>query len=505
MACTQSRSWIHLSVVVFHVLVLSLVPANALGADRLLVEAAKRQDIAAVREQLKLKADVNQRQGDKATALHWAAYWNDLEMARLLIRAGADANVQNDLGVTPLLLACTNQVPDVVAELLAAGAHPNGGSFGEAPLIAAAKVGNVGGVKILLTYGADVNASVGSSGQTALMWAAARGHDEVVQVLLENGANVDARSAVTSRMVLHGNRYSTDGDYDRRAVRRVPQGGNTPLLFAVRNGQLESVRRLLAAGAKEKDESADGTSALVLAAHSGHGKVAAVLVEHGADVNAARTGYTALHAAILRGDRELVAALLRRGANPNARLMSGTAVRRTSKDYSLNEAWIGATPFWLATKFAELEMMRLLAEAGANPSLTPDDGTSPIIAAIVAAQESGPSASDRRERSLDQVDEVGIALRRAENERATLEAVKTALALGASISAQSANGDTAMHHAALRGYTSVVEFLVAKGASATVTNQRGLSPLGAVQNSRLAKSPEGQKMIELLRQLGAEK
>jgi hypothetical protein len=83
--------------------------------------------------------------------------------------------------------------------------------------------------------------------------------------------------------------------------------------------------------------------------------------------------------------------------------------------------------------------------------------------------------------------------------------VKTALELGASISAQSGSGDTAMHHAALRGYMSVVEFLVAKGASLTVTNQRGMTPLAAVQGGRSAKSPEGQKMMELLRQLGADK
>ena len=111
----------------------------------------------------------------------------------------------------------------------------------------------------------------------------------------------------------------------------------------------------------------DGTSALTLAAHSGNEAVATLLLEKGADPNAAAVGYTALHAAVLRSEIRLVEALLARGANPNAPITAGTPIRRSSQDFALPKALIGATPYFLAAKFLEVPMMRALAAAGADP------------------------------------------------------------------------------------------------------------------------------------------
>src|ERR1700674_4140252 len=98
---------------------------TAAGADLRLVEAVKKRDLEAVRTLLKQHADVNARSGDGATALVWAAHFNNPEMVELLIGAGANVNAANDLGVTALWEACTNGNSVVGDRLLKAGANPN--------------------------------------------------------------------------------------------------------------------------------------------------------------------------------------------------------------------------------------------------------------------------------------------------------------------------------------------------------------------------------------------
>src|SRR4029077_6686755 len=129
----------------------------------------------------------------------------------------------------------------------------------------------------------------------------------------------------------------------------------------------------------------NGASALVVAAHSGNGKFAALLMEHGADPNAAGAGYTALHAAILRGDLDSVKALLARGANPNAPLAKGSPARYYSKDWAFNiVALQAATPFWLAARYGDIDIMKALAAGGANVGFTMENGTTSLMAAIAA-------------------------------------------------------------------------------------------------------------------------
>src|SRR5206468_11287218 len=138
---------------------------------------------------------------------------------------------------------------------------------------------------------------------------------------------------------------------------------------------------LLKAGADANDAQPDGVSALVLAAHSGHGHAAALLLEHGADPNAFGSGYTALHAAILRSDLTLVKALLAHGADPNLRMTKGTPMRRNSEDFELPATLVGSTPYFLAAKFVETDIMRALAAGGADTRLTMNSGETPLMAA----------------------------------------------------------------------------------------------------------------------------
>ncbi len=486
-----------LSAAILAVSAVGSAQAGAPPGDPQLIAAVRNQDRAAVRALLSQQVDVNAPQPDGATALHWAVHWEDEETADLLIRAGANVNAANDLGVTPLVLACARGNAALVGRLLVGGADPNAAlASGETALMAAARVGSLEAVNALLARAANVQATEATRGQSALMWAVANEHPEVTRALLEHGADVHARSK-TRRLVFNMGGSRSAGSASRGiALAEVEQGGSTPLLFAARSGDLESARLLVAAGANVHDTTADGNTALVIAAHSGHGSLAAFLLDEGADPNAAPLGYTALHAAVLRGnlrDRgvvkddpsagvNLVRVLLAHGADPNARLTQGTPVRRWSHDFAFMDRWVGATPFWLAAKFLEGDMMRVLADAGADPLLASPDGTTPLMAAAGLGYRRGGGSAFIRDRrdfsSYNPVEsaELGSAIPEAE-ERLAIEAVTVAIELGADVNAANNAGDTALHAAASHGMNSVIEVLTNSGANLHAENRRGQAPL----------------------------
>ena len=439
--------------------------------DMRLLDAARRQDAVAVRTLLAQRVDVNGPQGDGATPLHWAAYWGDLDTVGLLVRSGADANATNDLGVTPLGLACGNGEAGIVEALLNAGADPSTAAPSRPPaLMLCARTGNLQAVRQLLARGADVNATEPSRGQTALMWAVAQRHPDVVRELTAQGADVHARTQVTSRFV-----NIADPNDDLTIVSgRVPHGGSTPLLFAARQGALASARLLVEAGADVNDVAPDGTSALVMAAHSGHGTLARFLVEAGADPNHEAAGYTALHAAVVRGDGALVGVLVAHGANVNARVIRGTPVTRGGRDFVLPHNLVGATPFLLASKFLELDVVRALVARGVDTGVTLVDGTTPLM--VAAGLFSEPGLFDRRGR---------IALPRPATEARARQLVELLLDGGASVAAANQQGDTALHGAAIHGYLGVAEVLVQWGARLDATNRDGQAPLDVAVGSEM--------------------
>src|SRR5262249_57590176 len=91
------------------------------------------------------------------------------------------------------------------------------------------------------------------------------------------------------------------------------------------------------------------------------------LLEKGPDPNAARAGFTALQIAIMRRDEQMVSALLAHGADPNSPLGAWTPTRRSSHDFHFEPVLVGATPFWLAARFIQPGVMRLLVKHGADP------------------------------------------------------------------------------------------------------------------------------------------
>ena len=442
------------------------------AGDLRMVEAVKDRNVEAVRALLRQHVDVNAPGPDGSTALHWAAHWDDGETVGLLVQAGANVNAVSELGVAPLYLACSNGSASMVERLLRAGAKPNTLlPTGESPLMMCARTGSVTAVKALVAHRADPNASEKSLDQTALMWAVAAGHPDVVRALVELGADVNARTRTRREFAFVGYRFfiavKTVTEKERQSMQYVDFGGYTPLHFAAQLGELEAARTLLAAGARVDEAAAEGTTALVVAAHSGQAAVAQLLIGQGADVNDTRAGYSALHAAVLRGDIGLVKSLLARGANPNVRLTKGTPVRKYSKDYALGLNMLGATPFWLATRFAEPEIMRALVAGGADQAVAAGEAT-PAIHAVISYR---PGNGDRRDRYISPRE--AAAMDPEQDERDTLETVRAALDLGTDINTLSPSGDTPLHAAVARGYVSVVQLLAERGAALDIKNNAG--------------------------------
>lgn len=479
----------------------SLAPAQT--ADGGLVRAVRLQDGEAVGRLLEASVDVNAAQADGATALHWAAHLDDLETARLLVEAGADAAGANALGVVPLSLACTNANAAMVDLLLAAGADPSAAvGTGETALMSCARTGNAEAVAALLAAGAGVNAAESEENQTALMWAVAQRHPDVVQVLLDHGAEVHRRSSVRrfviSRRLQSNLRYGERGRRYGTDAEETDLGGYTALLFAARHGGVDSARLLLAAGANVNDTAPDGRSALLLAAHSGHRAFVRFLLAEGANPNAASAGYTALHAGVLQGDLAMVDALLAAGARPDAQVIEATRVTRNGQVLMIGDHLLGATPFALAAKFAEADIMRALLAAGADGVLPLRNGWTPLMLASGASWRYG--VWDRRDRALHR--DFAFQAEHADEE-GTLAAVRVALEAGADVNAVDETGNTALHFVVDKGFDRVVELLVEYGVDLNAANQRGHTPLALVLRRR--GNREAAPATEaLLRALGAE-
>jgi ankyrin repeat protein len=392
--------------------------------------------------------------GDGSTPLHWAAYRDDLTKVDQLIRAGANVNAANDIGVTPLWSASLNGSVPIVKRLLDAGARPDAPLLsGETPLMAAARSGKSAVVEALLAKGANPNAR-GPRGQTALMWAVSQHQADVVKLLLAAKADVRARTETWSQMMAvppHG-----IPEYNRM----IPHGSDTALMFAARSGEAESARLLVEAGADVNDHDAWGVSATTLAAFSGYGEIARYLLDKGADPNNDKPGFTALHCAIMRRDESTVAALLAHGADPNAPVKVWTPTRRSSDDYHFMPALVDATPYWLAARFTQPGVMRLLAKHGADTKVIHESN-----------YVQGEGYQRRKERTSAVMGALGmgggtawVPIDRAQRDALILETVKVAVELGADVNVATVDGRTALDSARAQKYNAVAAFLVEQGA-----------------------------------------
>jgi len=535
--------------------VLLLVFGLALSAaDSRLSEAAMRGDSNAVRTLLKQKAEVSGAQGDGSTALHWAAFRDDLEMVKLLLAAGADVKAATREGaITPLFMACTNGNAAIIAALLNAGADANSvKSNGTTALMTAAASGNTEAIKALLDRGAKINAKESAHAQTALMFAAALNRTEAVTLLLARGADANITTAVKKlervRFDQDGNVVDTPaggrgaaaaatpppdpdairreldslahalglasadvklakpkaraGDVAARAPRKVGPdvaGGMTALLYAAREGHLETAQALVAGGADVNLVSGGKMTPLVMSIANGHYDLAMFLLDQGADPNrAADSGLTPLYAAIdvqwapkawfpqpnITQEKvsylELMRALLEHGANPNAAVGEKLWFRSFTNDYT----WVdpaGATSFWRAAQSSDTAAMKLLVEHGADPKMANKAGETPLMAAAG----------------------IGWAANWSVNAPVPLiDAVKLCVDLGNDIKASDNRGYTALHGAAYLGNNEMVTYLVSKGAEVKAKSRAGDSPADMANGPTRFGQPHPETLA-LLESLGS--
>jgi ankyrin repeat protein len=439
---------------------------SAATSDVRLVDAAKKKDKAAVSSLVRQRVNVNAADVEGMTALHWAAHWNDLETVKVLLKAGATPKAANRYGVTPLHEASTVGNLAIIEALLAAGADPNAPlGEGETPLMTAARTGNVSAVKMLIAHGAQVNARESWRGQTALMWAAVENHAAVAELLLESGADVNARTVTYEFPNLTGGNGGII--HDR------PQGGLTSLMFAARQGAIETAEVLLKAGADlNAAEPQYGFTAMQTAIFNGHYDLAAFLMEKGADVNDGSL-YIAIEMRNLATysnrpnppdvDRRLssldvITQLLNRGADPNRPYTKTIPPRQAQGNINVTP---GATPLFRAIRSTDLVVVRLLMDTGANPSVRTKDGSTPLMVA---------SGLGARRGGDEEVTE-------AEGRADPLDAITLFLQAGADVNTANAIGNTALHYAAQTGANRIVEFLAANGAKLDAKNKDGKTPL----------------------------
>ena len=500
------------------VLILLSLPAMAAQQGSALGDAARDGDLVALGALLEGNEDVNAREVDGTTALHWAVRSDHVVISRMLLNAGADATVEDRYGTTPLYLAAVNGNATMIASLLDAGADANSTDpAGETALMTATRTGKPEAMRVLLENGALVDTRDPEFEQTALMLAVREKHPEATALLLEWGAQVDSRTRTGPtpefRPPCKGTGCGSEGvginrgGLPDRGRRGPATGGMTPLLYAARDGRAEEARMLLEAGADISLTEANGIGPLLMAVLNNQLDVAELLLAAGADPNRDDFwGRAPLWAAVEYRNLDMnnrdedsptdngvdrapilafIRQLLDRGADVNFRTREVPPSRRWL--YSLGDvSWVdftGQTPFLRAALSGDTATMRLLLEHGADPNLPTLAGTTPLMAAA----------------GVNWV----VAQTYTESGEALLEAVRMCLELGADINAANSMGLTALLGAANRGSNDIIRFLVDNGARLDIEDREGRTPLRWAEGVFLAavgaeRKPETIALLETL-------
>jgi ankyrin repeat protein len=495
--------------------VLASLGFAATAAGQSLLEAAEAGEHDAALAALKAGGDVDARGPDGTTPLIWAAYNGDAELAQRLLAVGADADAKNEFGSFALAEAAIGGYTDVVAALLKGGANANlANNEGETPLMEVARTGNVQAATLLLDHGADVNAIELWGEQSALMWAAAQKQPAMIKLLISRGANVNAHGAVRN--------------WERKVIREprpkdMNQGGFTPLLYAAREGCIECARELVAGGANLNLQDPHGVTPLVMSLLNLHYDFAAYLIEAGADVNkwdlygrsplymaadtstlpvAGNGSMVVLPSMDSRHALDVARLLLDKGANVNAQLKRRPPYRNVPQDRGGDSILSqGATPLLRAARAGDTPMVQLLLERGALVDLPSNQGVTPLMAA--AGVEFGLRVTRGRNRTDEGVLSTMHALLDAGadiNARMLIEPRGESAAhllvieqrlsdysydyRGRQVpSVRAKPHRTALHGAAMKGFTPIVKFLGENGADLYAKDANGSTALDLAEGN----------------------
>ena len=486
--------------------------------------------------------DVNETQADGTSALAWAVYHDDISSTELFLKFGADPNIANDLGVTPLSLACENGNATIISKLLQAGADSNKARVtGVTPLMLCANMGTSVAVEELIKHGADVNVSENKEHQTALMWATAEKYPRVIQLLVDAGADVDAISKtipepepyiIEDENLVFGRNYPV--------TVRFPEftGGFTALYFAAQQGDIEAAKILLDAGADINKYSKEHGTPLIIALTSGHEDIAKFFLDNGADPNLKDGwGIAPLHYALHKGvlilntfkpsrtdeygwERtnmpNVVRALLEKGANTEAKIEfslpyhNDAFFSRAMEDPPQVDP-VGATPLLIAAASGDLESMKILLEYGANTEAQTIGGGTMFMFAAGLGSEKGTRSQTQAIEAASFVLSLGADINSPLTEIA---------AVGPGMGKQ--DGRTALHHAVYLGWSDMIRFLVENDADIHAKDRYGMTPMliamgdpegryyrqiGSGNSDSRFRSPppiENKKLSSLLMELGAE-
>ena len=215
------------------------------AVDIRLADQAMEGNLDGVRSLLTQQVDVNSAQGDGMTALHWAAFRDDVALAELLIEAKANLEAETRVGaITPLILAARNGECHDRDPAERRGRPGQGGLDGATPLMSAATSGNVDAVKALIDGGADLNAREKTNGQTALMFAAWENRPECDPAPHRERSPSGPYLARddSERALFDDDGLPVPKRKGAQSGANSVMGGMTALLFAARDGNLDAVR-----------------------------------------------------------------------------------------------------------------------------------------------------------------------------------------------------------------------------------------------------------------------
>jgi uncharacterized protein len=451
-------------------------------------DAAKTDDLLAVRKLIKEHADVNAAANDGSSALLWAVFHSDAELTKALLAAGAWVDTPNHYGVTPLLQASRNGDVETMRALLDAGADPTRWhAEGETPLMAAARTGRVDAVKLLLSHGSFVNAADPYQEETALMWASAEGHVAVVKELLAAGADPNLKAHVST--------------ITERKNADHPSGGFTALMFATRNGHTDVVEALIKGGADPKLTNADGASATVVAIVNDRFDLAKELLDLGADPNDGSLFFAVdMHDGTI--DMRAHDGSRMQPTHPNNLTSLGLVKALLDLKADVNKPFVGAlhsttlccgakvnsTPLYRAATAADVEVLKLLLAKNAQIEWSPSEvkpkdgkpaaagppnpniGKTPLMAAIKGGQGAPIAGGPGFTR-------IGPPEFREPGTRDPLEALKMLLAAGANPNAKAPDGSTPLHIAVQESHVGMIRALAAAGGKLDAVNKDNLTPL----------------------------